>query len=544
MIGVLAPKTQLEIAREFFELFKTPWEPHEPDKSYDVILCSSADLPRNHAKLLLIFSSEETLWDKDSGIHVAETRDSAVLKTAEYEMPIYGSVSRLIPAEKANKVEGSADSFIIKKKEKDRATVIRIGYNLLGEIEYILKNGQPNEYAHIPTIDLHIQLLRNWIIDAGLPLIEIPPVPYGYDFMCCLTHDVDFAGIRNHRFDRTMFGFLYRALLKSFFQFLKGQKSLKYLCTNWLAAVKLPLVYLGFADDFWMQFDNYRRHEDGLPSTFFFIPFANKPGNMGTGQAPESRGCKYQLEALQKEITKLKEAGCEIGLHGIDAWHSAEKANEERIRIKNFTDDENIGVRMHWLYFDKDSGKHLENAGLYYDSSLGYNDALGFRNGTTQPFKMRGTTNRLELPLNIQDTSMFYPDRMGLCETNAIALCKEIVKTNNRFGGTLTINWHHRSLAPERQWGNFYRLLIAEIKKYKVWFGSGANATCWYLQRRGIKFKNVRTFSEKIHIEFDGLSKQQHPQYQLKTYIPALKQFHSVPIHAEEGSQVKISLVN
>ena len=49
-----------------------------------------------------------------------------------------------------------------------------------------------------PTLELHISMLRSILDRAGVPLLEIAPRPYGYDFTCCLTHDVDFAGIRRH----------------------------------------------------------------------------------------------------------------------------------------------------------------------------------------------------------------------------------------------------------------------------------------------------------------------------------------------------------
>ena len=66
-----------------------------------------------------------------------------------------------------------------------------------------------------PTLDLHIAVLRDLIVASGAPLVEIPPVPEGYRFIACLTHDVDHPSIRQHRFDHTMFGFLYRAVVHS-----------------------------------------------------------------------------------------------------------------------------------------------------------------------------------------------------------------------------------------------------------------------------------------------------------------------------------------
>ncbi len=42
----------------------------------------------------------------------------------------------------------------------------------------------------------------------------------------------------------------------------------------------------------------------------------------------------------------------------------------------------------------------LDEAGFSYDSSAGYNETVGYRNGTTQVFRPLGTKTLLELPLH------------------------------------------------------------------------------------------------------------------------------------------------
>ena len=72
----------------------------------------------------------------------------------------------------------------------------RFGFDLFREVEHLLCSGQPVNHASIPTLDIHIELLRDCILSAGVPLVEIPPFPPGHRFVGCLTHDVDFVGIR------------------------------------------------------------------------------------------------------------------------------------------------------------------------------------------------------------------------------------------------------------------------------------------------------------------------------------------------------------
>jgi hypothetical protein len=39
MIAVIADPREHVVVREFFELFKTPWEFYSEDRTYDVVLC-------------------------------------------------------------------------------------------------------------------------------------------------------------------------------------------------------------------------------------------------------------------------------------------------------------------------------------------------------------------------------------------------------------------------------------------------------------------------------------------------------------------------
>ena len=104
-------------------------------------------------------------------------------------------------------------------------------------------------------------------------------------------------------------------------------------------------------------------------------------------------GTSFQATALadiKDSIDILKAAGCEIGLHGIDAWCDGAKAREEMEQLQRFAQSERCGVRMHWLYFDQQSPAILDNAGADYDSTAGYNEAIGYRSGTAQAYKPAG----------------------------------------------------------------------------------------------------------------------------------------------------------
>ncbi len=73
----------------------------------------------------------------------------------------------------------------------------------------------------------------------------------------------------------------------------------------------------------------------------------------------------------------------------------------------------------------------------------------------------------MELPLHLMDTALFYPGRMGLQESQALAVLKTMIGDFRTHGGVFTINWHTRSLMPERNWEEFYRELLSLLKAEK-----------------------------------------------------------------------------
>jgi hypothetical protein len=58
-----------------------------------------------------------------------------------------------------------------------------------------------------------------------------------------------------------------------------------------------------------------------------------------------------------------------------------------------------------------------------------------------------------------------------------------------RFGGTFVLNWHDRSLAPERLWNQLYDRLLKHISEgSRVWFATAIDAVDWFRWRRTIQF--------------------------------------------------------
>ncbi len=401
MISVLASKADEPVVREFFELFKTPWEFFRPNSRADVLLCTQNEIPANNAKLVLHYKSAAA----------SPPRAPKVLLHEGKPLPIYVS---------DYSVEDST-SPVLSEKNFNSQTVVFVAYGLFAEVWHLLTDGQPPEHAASPTLERHIELLRHLILSHGLPLVEIPPRPAGHEFIACLTHDVDHVGIRNHKFDHTMFGFLYRATAGSVLEMARGKKSIGQLAANCLAATKLPLVHVGLAKDFWYQFDGYSKLENGVPSTFFVIPKKGEAGLDPNGECQPNRAASYDARDLTDILRGLEKGGKEIAVHGLNAWRDAAAGREEKEIISEIIgasreppraaappaggSDQNgsagatrgstdrgqsrsaVGVRMHWLYFNAQSPTELEKAGFAYDSTCGYNGTIGYPRGNGAGFQ-------------------------------------------------------------------------------------------------------------------------------------------------------------
>ena len=519
MIGVVAEPAESEMVCEFFELFKTPWEWYRAGRHYEVLLCAGDRDPADSGgDLVVIYGSRPLPFDLEEGLEtVSQEKPAAEVHFGKERIPIYGESITFSDDARISENDETGHSAVYTRLEGPRR-VARIGYDLFQEVGRLLAVGQPAANAGVPTLELHIALLRSIIIRSGVPFVEIPPAPEGYRFIASLTHDIDHPSIRRHRFDHTVLGFLHRAVLVSLAKACRKQVPIRSLLRNWVAVVKLPFVYLGLANDFWYQFDRYLSLENGRPSTFFVIPHKGRPGRLKQGTAPDFRASKYCAADIAAKIQVLLSAGCEIGVHGIDAWLDSSSGRAELKSVLGITGRQRAGVRMHWLYFDEQSPLALDEAGADYDSTVGYNNTIGYRAGTTQVYKPRGASRLLELPLHIMDTAMFYPVHLNLSLQEAHERVGRITEYAVQLGGAITVNWHDRSISPERCWDNFYTELVRNLSSKGAWFATAADTVSWFRKRRSAVFEYDGEGSDIPRLKVMDREAADLPPLQLRVY--------------------------
>lgn len=508
MISVLANDSDQPVAREFFELMKTPWRFYSADAPAKILLCAKPELPANDAALVIMFGGELAALDKTGNDRCEASTTPGFFRHDGFEFPVH----------RRRLTDSRTQEIVFRRGQVNGRPFIRIGFDLFSEVRHLLTVGQPEDAAGVPTLERHIEFLRELILSHGFPLVEIPPRPAGHEFITCLTHDVDHVGIRNHKFDHTMFGFLYRATAGSLLDACAGKRTVGQLGRNLFAALRLPFVHLGLARDFWYQFDQYMALENGRPSTFYVIPKKGEAGLDAQGRRRPRRAASYDAAALGDILRRLESAGKEVTVHGLDAWRDAAAGRDERGRIGSLVRHGAGGIRMHWLYFDEHAPEKLEAAGFDYDSTMGYNGTVGYRTGTVQVFKPLTTRHLLELPMHIMDTALFYPSYLNLTAKAAGAVVHPLIENAVRYGGVLTVNWHDRSLAPERLWGDFYQQMMERLQEKNAWFATAAQAVAWFRRRRAATFEEVS--AGRIRINLPAAGDDKLPPLRVKVWRP------------------------
>lgn len=491
MIGVHLPADQHAVAQEFFQLFKTPWRALSSDNAGECEVWITQGAPSYPGSPALHLILPEDL---------PPLAQPATITWDGREIPLYAGLRAI--AEQLGVILPIRDHAVFGglQVRNRQTTEILLGYNLFAEIAYLLSHGQPTRNASIPTLERHIELLRQWMLDAGVAVVEIPPRPEHFDYMVCLTHDVDFVAIRQHIFTPALLGFLYRATVGTWRRVLSGHRTLHDAWRNLLAVFSLPLVAAGLIQDYWLQFPRYLSLQRETKGTFYIVPFKNQPGAGVTLPHPERRATRYDIDDIAEWMRKLTANGFEIGVHGLDGWHDAQAGCRERERIQQYTGETSIGIRTHWLCADETSYQNFEAAGYNYDSTCGYNDAIGFKAGTTQVFKPLDVKQLLELPMHIQDVAMFYPVYLNWTPAQAEAHCDHVFAQARHHGGVITLLWHHRSLGPERLWDGFYQKLLAKLRQDRAWFATARDIVHWFRARREIEFTRVEPKSGTISV--------------------------------------------
>ena len=161
MIGVIAKADQAAAVDEFFQLFKTPWESYRPGRAYDVVVATADEIGDLDARLLVIYGADRKNTDARNGVVARSRHRGGSLNYRGIQLPVYGTILTFEEREAAIPcVSTDAEVAGLRIRTAD-IIVMRLGYDLFDEVDFLLSAGQPVDNAHSPTLDIHVMRLRS-----------------------------------------------------------------------------------------------------------------------------------------------------------------------------------------------------------------------------------------------------------------------------------------------------------------------------------------------------------------------------------------------
>lgn len=220
------------------------------------------------------------------------------------------------------------------------------------------------------------------------------------------------------------------------------------------------------SDTFW-TFSKIRSMEDmaGLRS---ILHFYGGPAGLKRGR-PERLLLDPAYDILhpdlRDELHAFQDGGWTIGLHqSTAAWKAPDKMAEERDRVEKAAGNAVTRCRQHWLFFSwAETWRAQERAGLLLDSTLGFNDRPGFRNGAALRFPPWDFAE--ERPLGIEVVPMVFMDSQfydydPMSPDARTAAMAHWINEIRAVHGEATVNWHTHTIGESYGWEDGYRSLL------------------------------------------------------------------------------------
>ncbi len=294
--------------------------------------------------------------------------------------------------------------------------------------------------------------VSRFLVENGLN----PEYPEGKKFAVCLTHDIDV---------------IYPEKL---YPIIGTAKALAQ--GDLTGAVKTPFSRVNKK---WNPCWNFKEIMEleakyNAKSSFYFL--ALHPGE---------KDFNYKIEELETELPFISDHGWEVGLHGgHESYKSLEDIKEKKQRIEKVFGKKIIGYRNHYLRFEvPDTWELLNQAGFKYDTTFGYPDCAGFRNGMCHPFRPYNLNTGkqidiLEIPLIIMDRTLLR-DYMRLDVKKAWELVKSLIDKVEKCNGVVTVLWHNNT-SMEGKNLEYYEKFLKYVYEKKAWITSGEEVFNWW----------------------------------------------------------------
>lgn len=388
-------------------------------------------------------------------LQMVETDDFTLQLLSEEKIPVLAleDTSRAIPL-----VDWSNDSA-------------SINFDLFGSAFYILTRAEEminlerdihdrfpakashafkNNYLHRPVVDEYVEIL--WACMKRLwPRLERKKT----EFRMVLSHDVDipFAEAFSSalRICRSVAGDITRR---------KSPGKAIHRVGNWFAVKKG-----NWRKDTNFTFDRIMdlSEKHGIRSAFYFKVACTNP--------KYDNGYSIDHPYLRQLMRDIHARGHEIGFHpSYETFLDPDRTRKEFLKLRQVCKEEKIeqgtwGGRQHYLRWKApDTWRNWVEAGLTYDSTLGYADFAGFRCGTCHDYPAfdleKGKALPLtERPLVVMEGSLLGSQYMALTHQQALSEVQKLKSQCRKFGGQFSLLWHNSSFQNEKDW-ELYQMIL------------------------------------------------------------------------------------
>ena len=302
-------------------------------------------------------------------------------------------------------------------------------------------------------------------------------------FAVCLSHDMDhvtsFAGRENWR----QLGRMRRNRVGKGEQARQCYRAARSSFGGWARRLA------GHADRYSNVGDWLKLEADcGFKSSLFFFaetvhPWQAYDCNYSFGDRVVFEGRRITVGEMMREIA---DRGWDVGVHGsvASATEPGVLALQKR-EVESVTGWPVLTTRQHYLQYDPARTPGIQaEAGLLADGTQGFNDTVGFRAGTSFPYRVWDWSRNCALPLwqvplHIQDGPLL---RAWKSVDQAMSVCVQFLDRVKRVAGCLGLLFHPAQLARELGFA-VYRELLQEARRRGAWGCSMREAAEWWEQR-------------------------------------------------------------
>lgn len=351
------------------------------------------------------------------------------------------------------------------------------------------------EYSQFPFINTLLWLVEETIKDAltersEYVLLKKDYWPGGQPYAAALSHNVE--SLRKWTFS---------SILKSTFTDLLIFYKIRYLIRN----ISRKIRYIATNIEEYWNFDiiSESEQEQGVRSTFFFI-MAEESGRI-TDYSAADRDILEEIQALMK-------ADHEIALLASLESSRTEAIRKQKEALLDITEEVKMGVRQSRNRLEPDVTPQYHNKyDFYYDSSLGFCETNGFKNGFGYPLqqvitgkeergKFRFTSGQcLELPLVFSDGNLVLSKARQVGFEQARSSLEFMISLLNKYNGFLGVNFSVHNFAELTYDNQLYMQFLSRLKSDNAYIGRCRDLARWWRKRKIVRLEEE---SSEIRINF------------------------------------------